>query len=218
MHLSFPRFSVSKIDPPSGLGARPTNSCSSGGTIEPMTQRFETRQWVPFPVELVFAFFANPSNLLHLMPPEQKIRVEDVRMQPPPARPFAADPARRFRSIAAGEGSEILISFCPLRWLPQRVSWMARIVDFAWNSHFVDEQVRGPFKHFRHRHGVAIEVRDGVEGTLVADLIEYSLPASVFGLVAGGRVHSQITNAFAYRQKRLPEILAIAARQAVQRQ
>ena len=27
-----------------------------------MTQRFESRQWVPFPVELVFAFFANPSN------------------------------------------------------------------------------------------------------------------------------------------------------------
>ncbi len=120
-----------------------------GITIETMTQRFETRQWVPFPVELVFAFFANPSNLPHLMPPKMKGRIEDVRLQPPPPRPVAADRARRFQSVAAGEGSEILISFCPVSWLPQRVSWMARITEFAWNSHFIDEQVRGPFKNRR---------------------------------------------------------------------
>jgi hypothetical protein len=33
-----------------------------------MTQHLETQQWVPYPVELVFAFFANPANLPHLMP------------------------------------------------------------------------------------------------------------------------------------------------------
>jgi ligand-binding SRPBCC domain-containing protein len=187
-------------------------------TIEPVAQRFETRQWVPFPVELVFAFFANPSNLPHLMPPAQKVRIEDIRMQPPPPRPVAADPSRRFRSIAAGTGSEILISFRPLRWLPQRVSWMARIVDFDWNSHFVDEQVRGPFKRFRHRHGVGGEARDGVEGTLVVDVIDYELPAVAVGWLAEGMIRRRFEEAFAYRQKRLPEILAIAAQQAVRRQ
>jgi ligand-binding SRPBCC domain-containing protein len=188
------------------------------GCHRAMTQRLETRQWVPFPVELVFAFFANPSNLPHLMPPAQKVRVEDIRMQPPPPRPLAADPSRRFRSIAAGTGSEILISFSPVRWVPQRVSWMARIVEFEWNSHFIDEQVRGPFKQFRHRHGVVAEVRDGVEGTLVTDAIEYALPVGALGPLGGGLVRRQMEKAFAYRQKRLPEILAIAARQATQRQ
>src|SRR5260370_13336150 len=174
-----------------------------------MAQRFETHQWVPFPVELVFAFFANPSNLPHLMPPSLKVRVEDIRMQPPPPRPLAADPSRRFRSIAAGIGSEILISFCPLRWVPQRVSWMARIVEFEWNRHFVNEQVRGPFKQFRHRHVVAVEDLDGLEGTLVTDAIDYALPGGAFGVLAGGRVHGQMENAFKFRQKRLPETLAI---------
>ena len=28
-----------------------------------MSQQFQTRQWLPFPVELVFAFFANPVNV-----------------------------------------------------------------------------------------------------------------------------------------------------------
>src|ERR1035437_3067834 len=137
---------------------QPIPTGARGINMEPMTQRIETGQWVPFPVELVFAFFATPSNLPHLMPPRMKGRIEDVRMQPPPPRPVASDPARRFLSVAAGEGSEILISFCPVSWLPQRVSWMARIVDFEWNSHFVDEQVRGPFAKFRHRHGIAAEI------------------------------------------------------------
>jgi ligand-binding SRPBCC domain-containing protein len=183
-----------------------------------MTQRFEAIQWVPFPVELVFAFFANPSNLPHLMPPERKVRIEDTRMQPPPPRPLAADPSRRFRSIAAGIDSEILISFRPLRWLPQRVSWMARIVEFEWNHHFADEQIRGSFKQFRHRHRVAVEFRDGQEGTLVTDTIDYALPSGVAGVVARGLVHKQMEKAFEYRRKRLPEILAIASRQAVRRQ
>ncbi len=182
-----------------------------------MVQRFETDQWVPFPVELVFAFFANPSNLPHLIPPKQKARIEDLRLQPPPPRPAAADPSRRFRSLAAGERSEILISFRPVRWIP-RVSWLARIVEFEWNSHFVDEQVRGPFKEFRHCHEVVAESRNGAEGTLVSDTIDYAVPGGALGRLGEGLVRAQMQKGFAFRQNKLPEILAIVARQAVQRQ
>lgn len=182
-----------------------------------MIRHFETAQWVPYPVELVFAFFANPQNMPHLMPPQLKARVDDMRLQPPPPRPIARDPARRFQSMAAGEGSEILFSFVAIRWLP-RVSWTARIVDFEWNSHFVDQQLRGPFAQFSHRHGIEAETREGVEGTRVTDAIDYMLPAGMLNIVASGKVWKQLERSFAFRQKRLPEILAIAARQAVQRQ
>jgi ligand-binding SRPBCC domain-containing protein len=168
-------------------------------------------------VELVFAFFANPSNLPHLIPPKQKARIEDLRMQPPPPRPFVADPARRFRSLAAGEGSEILISFRPVRWIP-RVSWLARIVEFEWNSHFVDEQARGPFKEFRHRHEVVAESRNGAEGTLVSDRIDYAVPGGALGRLGEGLVRAQLRKGFTFRQKRLPEILAIVARQAARKE
>jgi hypothetical protein len=83
-----------------------------------MTKRFASSQWVPFPVELVFAFIANPANLPHLMPPWQKTHLEDVRMQAPPPRPVAQDPARRFLSVAGGVGTEILISFFPSPGFP----------------------------------------------------------------------------------------------------
>ena len=182
-----------------------------------MPQRFESQQWVPFPIELVFAFLANPSNLPHLMPPSQKARIEDLRIQPPPPRPIAADPSRRFRSVAAGVGSEILVSFRPVGWIPQRASWLAKIVDFAWNSHFIDEQLKGPFKIFRHRHGVRGETRENQEGTVVADEIEYELPGGVAGRLAGAMVRAQMEKGFAFRRMRLPEILAAAAQQAVRR-
>ncbi|MFZ0394164.1 MAG: SRPBCC family protein [Terracidiphilus sp.] len=182
-----------------------------------MTRHFETSQWVPFPVELVFAFFANPQNLPHLMPPHLKLRVEDMRMVPPSPRPVAAEPSRRFQSLAAGKGSEILVSLVPIPWFP-RLSWTTRIEEFKWYSHFIDEQVRGPFAAFRHRHGIAAESRNLVRGTLVTDSIDYALPTGILGALAAARVWRQLEDSFAYRRQRLPEILTAAARQAARKE
>jgi ligand-binding SRPBCC domain-containing protein len=181
-----------------------------------MVQHFETSQWVPFPVELVFAFFANPHNLPPLMPPRLKVRIDQMRLKPPPPRPIAADPARRFQSPAAGFGSEFLISFTPIRWLP-RASWTARIVEFEWNSHFVDKMASGPFKSFRHRHEIVSATENGQEGTSITDAIDFELPAGFLNALASSRVWSQLQESFVFRQKRLPEILAIAARQAARK-
>lgn len=179
-----------------------------------MMHRFEARQWVPFPVELVFAFFADPSNLLHMLPAHLKARIEDMRVLPPPERPMAKDPALRFRSLAAGVGTEILLSFRLLPPLPFRERWVARIAEFEWYSHFADEQVRGPLRSFHHRHGIAAEARDGEEGTLVVDAIEFELP---WGDIGAGLVRRQLEKSFAFRHRRLPEILTAAARQAARR-
>ena len=44
-----------------------------------MRQRFHTAQWVDFPREQVFAFFADPANLPPLMPKWQRARLEGVQ-------------------------------------------------------------------------------------------------------------------------------------------
>jgi ligand-binding SRPBCC domain-containing protein len=183
-----------------------------------MSERFATEQWVPYPVELVFAFFANPANLPHLMPRKFETQIEDARIQPPPPRPVAADVSRRFKSVAAGVGSEILISFYPIPWVPRRVSWLACITEFEWNSHFCDAQMRGPFSAFTHRHGIKAEFRDGQEGTLVSDAVEFEMPYGWVGRIGSALVRRKMVRSFAFRQKRLPEILAAAQRQAGRRQ
>jgi ligand-binding SRPBCC domain-containing protein len=182
-----------------------------------MTERFETSQWVPYPVELVFAFFSNPANLPQLMPTEFKTRVEDARLTPPPPKPLNPDPARRFIGVSAGVGSEILITFQPLRWAPKRIGWTARIVEFVWNSHFSDEQITGPFASFHHRHGIQPKTLDGIDGTFVSDAFEFELPFGRLGGLAAGLLRRQFASQFAYRQQRLPAILATVARQAVRR-
>lgn len=182
-----------------------------------MTRHFETSQWVPFPVELVFAFFANPHNMPHLMPQNLKTRVEDVRLAPPSPRPVAAELTLRFQSMAAGVGSEILVSFAPIPLLP-RMSWTARIVEFEWYSHFTDEQIRGPFNAFRHRHGIVSEPRELISGTLVTDSVDYALPAGIPGALVAAKVWRHLEESFARRQQHLPTILAAAQQQAARRQ
>ncbi|MGD0891211.1 MAG: SRPBCC family protein [Terracidiphilus sp.] len=176
-------------------------------------KRFETSQWVPFPVDLVFSFFANSSNLLHLVPDDLETRILEVRLQAPPQRPPASPLLRHFPSEVAGEGSIIQISFKPLGWMP-KVAWTARITEFVWNSHFCDEQVKGPFKYFHHRHGMQEQARDGVRGTLVTDTIDFDQPYGILGLIAAPIAQRQLSRRFAFRQKALPESLQVAARLA----
>ena len=125
-----------------------------------------------------------------------------------PPQTEAAGTQRHADSAASGEGSEIRISFRPVPFLPLRVSWLAGITEFQWNSHFKDEQVRGPFATFRHRHGTLPETRNGKAGTLVIDEIDYALPFGPLGRLASPLVRRQLRRSFALRQKRLPQMLA----------
>jgi ligand-binding SRPBCC domain-containing protein len=181
-------------------------------------QTLRKSQWVPFPVELVFAFFANPANLPHLMPPAQKPKIESSRLIPPPPRPVATDPALRFQSPAAGTGSEMVISFRAMPWMPFRMGWLARITEFEWNDHFCDEQVKGPFASWHHCHKIVSESSSGEAGTLIVDELEYGLPLGPLGEMANALfVKRQMEATFEFRQTKLLEILPVAARQAARR-
>ena len=178
-----------------------------------MMQRMVTCQWVPYTVDVVFAFFANPYNLPALMPGRLKTRVESVRWVPAPPSPLEAGTQWAPSTMAAGVGSEIRLSLCPVAYVPMRVHWLAKITEFVWYSHFCDEQMRGPFERFRHRHGIRSEIQNGRMGTLLTDEIEYSLPFGSIGQLWDEAVHRQLKQTFALRQERLPRILDDAVRQ-----
>ena len=85
-----------------------------------MRYSYHSELWLPYPVELVFAFYANPENLPRLMPPWQKARIEEASFAPPPPRPVATDPSLRFSTIAAGAGTRIVLSIRPFPFCPVR--------------------------------------------------------------------------------------------------
>jgi len=163
---------------------------------------YESFSWVPFPLTDVFAFFANPENLPRLMDPTQRVQIKSLNLKPAPEIRLARQPLQ-----AAGVGSEILLSFKPLPWLPLRRAWLARIVEFAWYDHFVDVQVEGPFAYLRHRHGFEAMNRAGIDGTRVIDHIEFVLPGGRLGKLLLPNLRHEMERQFLYRQNRLPELL-----------
>lgn len=179
-----------------------------------MRHFFHAEQWLPYPVEIVFAFFSDPQNLPRLMPAWQKARIDSATLVPPmPLRtgiPMDPETAR------AGAGSRMTITFRPLPLSPLRASWDAEITSFAWNDHFCDTQLRGPFAYWHHCHRVKPETRSKLCGTLLRDEVEYALSFGLPGTL-GDRLPMQplFRSMFSYRQQRTAELLqhAEASRQ-----
>lgn len=181
-----------------------------------MRYSFHSEQWLPYSVDEVFAFFANPENLPRLMPRWQDARIEEAVLAPAPPRPSAG--RANLRSAVAGPGSRITLSFRPFPYSPVRLSWEAEISEFKWDHHFCDIQLRGPFASWRHCHTVAPEVcfdraANAVAGTVLRDEVEYDVPFGILGRLAHGLFLSrQLHKTFAYRQARTLTLLAAASR------
>src|ERR1700733_286638 len=98
-----------------------------------MIHRIQFEQWVPFALEKVFLFFANPRNLPRIMPPGTATQLAALRLVPPVVSSW--QPVARLDQLA-GMGSEIVTSFRPLPFIPLRTEWIALITEFEWNHHF----------------------------------------------------------------------------------
>lgn len=175
-----------------------------------MRHIYQAEQWLPYPVEAVFLFFANPENLPRLMPSWQKARIEEAVFAPPSPRPGGGKAKLARPGVVAGQGTRMTISFRPFPFSPIRVPWDAEITEFEWNDHFCDVQHRGPFAYWRHCHRLVEESRDGRDGTLLRDQVEYALPLGLLGDIANTVLAKrQMTYIFRYRQRRTAELLAL---------
>lgn len=112
-------------------------------------RRLVVRQHFPWKAEELFPFFANASNLETITPPWLGFRI----LTPLP--------------ITMGSGAEIDYRLT-LHGIPIR--WTTRITAWEPPRRFVDEQVRGPYRVWRHEH--SFEPLEG--GTLMTDRVEYA--------------------------------------------
>jgi ligand-binding SRPBCC domain-containing protein len=176
-----------------------------------MRHTYHSEQWLPYPVDLVFAFFSNPENLPRLMPSWQKARIEEAVLTAPPPRSSPQKQSIPTQSVA-GVGSRITLSFKPFPYAPVRVPWEAKITEFVWNDHFCDHQLHGPFTYWHHCHSLHSETRadSGIStpGTLLHDDVEYELPLGRLGDLANRLfITRQLRSTFAYRHTRTYELL-----------
>jgi ligand-binding SRPBCC domain-containing protein len=146
------------------------------------TYTLSTEQWLPRPLEEVFAFFSDAQNLDVLTPPWLHFRI----LTPAPI------------PMAQGTLIDYRISW---RWLPLR--WRTEITAWEPPRRFVDRQVRGPYRLWVHEH--TFEERDG--GTLMRDRVEYGVPGwPLESLVNAWVVRPDIERIFAYRRAKMAEL------------
>jgi ligand-binding SRPBCC domain-containing protein len=172
-----------------------------------MIHRIQFEQWVPFAIEKVFLFFANPQNLPRIMPPKTATELVALRLVPPQV--LSEQQMVPDIDQLAGVGSEIVTSFRPVSFIPLRMEWIALITEFEWEHYFADVQKKGPFKRFQHRHEFSAELRNEESGTLVRDRIECDPGFGLFGDLAQRLfIAPGLKQTFEYRQKMLEKLLS----------
>ncbi len=142
------------------------------------TLRMETV--VPVGIDDAFTFFADASNLERLTPPWINF---DIRTPLP---------------IAMREGT--LIDYrIVLYGLP--IPWRTRIDTWEPGVRFVDRQMAGPYRWWRHEHSF----EPHPDGTRIIDRVEY---APRLAALSGWLVRRDVNRIFAFRQSALASLLA----------
>lgn len=136
------------------------------------TFELSTTAWLPRPVDEVFPFFGDASNLNLLTPPWLHFQI----LTPPPIE------------MQAGTLIDYRIR---LRGIPMR--WRTRISLWEANCRFVDEQLRGPYLEWIHTH--TFEPLGG--GTLMKDTVRYRVPGGA--LMNRFFVERDLADIFRYR-------------------
>ena len=140
---------------------------------------FKTQQTLEHPLTEVFEFFSNAHNLAVITPPWLKFEV------------LTSAPIE----MVVGTRIDYKLK---LRGIPVR--WQSEITEWDPPHAFADEQRRGPYRIWRHKHTFD-ETEDGI---VVGDSVEYAVWGGA--LVDKFFVRPDIEQIFAYRTEQLAEI------------
>lgn len=100
-----------------------------------------------------------------------------------------------------------------IRWLGLPMHWKTLIVEYEPPFLFIDEQAKGPYSLWRHRHTFT----PTEQGVLVGDHVEYALPFGSIGqLIHAVVVRRQLEAIFRFRQQELGKLLGGKTTQTVQ--
>lgn len=143
-----------------------------------------------------------------------------VRLTPPGAATIVAGPTR---GIAVGSELSLRVSTPMVAGLlpdvplpgagtgPVGLPWRVRHVELVDGERFVDEQISGPFRAWRHEHEFA-DAPGG--GTVLVDRVTWELPVRLPGGLAEKLVERQLRALFGFRERQLRADLALHARLA----
>ncbi|HSR40619.1 MAG TPA: TIGR01777 family oxidoreductase [Longimicrobiales bacterium] len=140
---------------------------------------FRHRSVLPHSAEDVYRWHARPGAFERLLPPWESVRVLE-------------------RTGGLEEGTRLLLR---IRRGPLRFRWEVRHAGVDPGRGFTDEQIRGPFRHWRHAHRF---VPDGDDRCRVEDEVDWEPPLGEVGRAFGRRlVEKELERLFRFRHERL---------------
>lgn len=143
---------------------------------------------LPVPAREAFAWHERPGAFQRLTPPWEDVRVVS-------AEGGIRDGARVVLKVRKG---------------PVDFTWELRHLDYVEGERFVDEQVSGPFAHYRHEHRFLPGSEPGT--SVLEDVVSWDVPLGSAGdLLGGGRVARDLERVFRFRHERLAADLALHA-------
>ncbi|HUY92015.1 MAG TPA: SRPBCC family protein [Pirellulales bacterium] len=144
--------------------------------------RLERKQFVPRSRDAVFAFFSDARNLQRITPEFLHFHVLNAG------------------STAMHEGMRVDYR---LRLFGIPLHWQSLIESFEPGKQFVDVQIRGPYRRWRHLH----EFGDVPGGTQMIDRVDYEMPLGPLGALAHSLfVRRTLDKIFDYRQHQVERI------------
>lgn len=143
----------------------------------------ESEQWIEKPLEEVFAFFSNASNLERITPDELRFQI----LSPQPIE----------MKVGALIDYQLHLAGIPFKWKTEIT---------AWNPpySFEDTQLKGPYKQWIHTH----RFEDHGERTRIVDEVKWALPLSPLGDLAYPVVKWQLGRIFAHRHRVIEKAFA----------
>jgi ligand-binding SRPBCC domain-containing protein len=140
---------------------------------------FNHKTRIQHPIDTVFAFFSSAENLGRITPPLLKFTI----LTPTPIemkQGALIDYKLRIRGI-------------PIRWRTLISTWEPPF-------HFVDEQLKGPYRMWHHTH--SFESVEGDTATIMHDNVKYSI---LGGRLAHFMIKKDIDAIFAFRTQAILE-------------
>jgi|TARA_B110001454_G_scaffold175213_1_gene166925 ligand-binding SRPBCC domain-containing protein len=139
------------------------------------------KQTVSKEIGLLWDFFRKPTNLNKLTP-------EDVHFK-----------IKSGKSDDFYEGKIISYKIKPFKLLA--LNWVTEISQIKEGSYFIDNQISGPYKMWRHEH----HFKDNHNGTTeIIDKVKYKVPFYIVGkLMHKMFIRKKLFNIFMFRQKQI---------------
>ncbi|WOO43111.1 SRPBCC family protein [Rubellicoccus peritrichatus] len=138
---------------------------------------------LPLPINEVFSFFSKAENLERITPKSLGFKI----MTPLPIH-MEQDTVIDY---------QVKLNGLPMGW---------RTLIAVWNPpyEFVDEQIKGPYRTWIHRH--SFKSLDG-GGTRITDYVRYELPFTPLGDLVHPLIKMQLTGIFHHRNWTIPALL-----------